>query len=107
MSAVEPSPERATLQPNQSPSKRPLPISFGPCCVQVAPDRVKTHAAPNSFASSYGPPPIAVFPSAESATLDPRPLPPLAPPGVSCPPCCVQLPPERVNTVSVPVPPLP
>ena len=33
----------------------PLPVSFAPCCVQVAPERVNTHAAPMTSLSN-GPP---------------------------------------------------
>ena len=52
----------------------PLAVSFGPCCVQVLPERVNTHAAPTPSLSS-GPPISAVFPSADSATLTPKPAP--------------------------------
>ena len=48
-----------------------LAVSFGPCWVQVEPERVNTHAAPTPLLSS-GPPIRAVLPSADSATLSPN-----------------------------------
>jgi len=44
--AVFPFADRATLYPNSAVPDSPLPVSFEPCCVQVLPERVKTHAAP-------------------------------------------------------------
>lgn len=72
ISAVLPSPESATVYPNQAALVAPVPISFPPCWVQVVPERVKTQAAPlrNSL---RGAPISAVLPSAERATLSPNP----------------------------------
>jgi hypothetical protein len=75
ISAVPPSPERATLRP-----KFPLCESRPPCCFQDEPLRVKTQAAPSPLVSvtrrstdpSCGPPTSAVEPSADSATLAPK-----------------------------------
>src|SRR5689334_17224850 len=40
--AVLPSAERATATPNLPSPVSPPPVSFGPCCIQVDPERVKT-----------------------------------------------------------------
>ena len=84
--AVLPSPDSATLEPNRARPVSPLPVSFVPCCFQVEPERVNTHAAPTSPTSS-APPIRAVLPLADSATLRPnRPL-PVSPLPVSFVPC--------------------
>ena len=57
--------------PNSARPSSPPPVSFSPCWVQVAPERVNTHAAPTPFLSP-GPPISAVLPSADSATLAPK-----------------------------------
>ena len=46
-------------------------VSFGPCWVQVEPERVNTHAAP-TLPLSHEPPIRAVLPSADSATVEPN-----------------------------------
>jgi len=100
-----PSAESATLLPKRPfvPSSEP-PVSFGPCWVQVDPERVNTHAAPTCLpaVSSLMPPIRAVFPSAESATPMPNWPSPCSPPPVSFGPCWVQVDPERVNTHAAP-----
>src|SRR6202007_1291534 len=100
-SAVFPSPDSATLQPCLLAWAAPVPTSFGPCWVQIFPERVNTHAAPTS-----GPPTMAVFPSPDSATLEPWADPPTAPVPTSFGPCWVQVFPDRVNTHAAPTPPL-
>jgi len=79
-----------------------VPVSFEPCCVQLAAVRVNTHAAPLIvnfvLPSSFGPPTSAVLPSAESATLMPNSAVPSSSFPVSFAPWCFQVPPERVNT---------
>src|SRR5436309_2321447 len=71
--AVLPSPDRATAIPcpegnGDSPARgTPVPTSLLPCCVQIPPLRVNTHAAPVVLLS-LGPPTIAVLPSADMAT---------------------------------------
>ena len=75
---VLPSPEIATALPSLVSSPAiPVPNNLPPCCVQVAPLRVKIHAAP-SPPSSLGPPMTAVFPSEEIATSVPWFAPPVA-----------------------------
>src|SRR5262249_58558671 len=68
--AVLPSAESATDIPwpggNGGPLA-PLPTSLLPCCVQILPLRVKTHAAPVVLLS-LGPPMRAVLPSEARAT---------------------------------------
>src|ERR1700733_3810311 len=75
-------------------------VSFGPCCLQVEPDRVKTHAAPAGSLSSQ-PPTRAVLPLPDSATPEPK-LPPTVSLPTSFGPCCVHVEPERVNTHAAP-----
>ena len=70
MRAVLPSADRATLDPNAAPAVAPPPVSFGPCWLQLPPDRVNTHAAPLARLS-LSPPTSAVLPSDDSATLIP------------------------------------
>ena len=102
-SAVLPSEDSATLLPKKGMPTTPAPVSFSPCWVQVEPERVNTHAAPRSPLSPH-PPIRAVLPSEDSATLEPKSASPIAPPGMSFPPCCVQVEPERVNTHAAPTP---
>src|SRR5258706_6734820 len=78
-----------------------MPTSFVPCCVQIPPLLVKTHAAP-VFVSSTWPPRIAVSPSEESATEKPCCAAPVAPVPTSFAPCCVQTPAFLVNTQAAP-----
>jgi len=85
--AVLPSPESDTAMPCSAAPTAPAPTSFGPCCVHVEPERVKTQAAPTS-PPSPGPPISAVFPSADSATAAPASPAPVSSPPVSFEPCC-------------------
>src|SRR5215218_6127472 len=102
ISAVAPSAESATLVPN-SPSPAPSSgVSFGPCWVQVDPERKNSHAAPLVLLSAK-PPTSAVLPSAESATATPNRPSPVSPPPVSFCPCWVQVDPERVKTQAAPL----
>ena len=55
INAVLPSEESATLLPNPPSPLTSLPVSFAPCWVQVAPERVNTHAPP-TLVLSAGPP---------------------------------------------------
>src|ERR1700686_967340 len=109
MSAVLPSDERATLEPKRTSPTPPLPVSLGPCWLQVEPERVNTHAAPRS-SLSVSPPMSAVLPSDERATALPKrpctPLPPSSAPPRSFSPCWDQVEPERVNTHAAPRCPL-
>ncbi len=79
-----------------------LPTSFGPCCVQDVPDRVKTQTAP-SWALSSRPPTTAVLPSAERAIAEPCRAEPTAPLPTSLAPCRRQSPAERVKTHAAPM----
>src|SRR5215831_20269861 len=100
--AVLPSAESATDIPwpgGNGGSLAPLPMSLLPCCVQILPLRVKTHAAPVVLLS-LGPPMMAVLPSEERATEAPwdhNPPPYSLVVPTSLPPPCVQVPPLRVN----------
>src|SRR6202012_330681 len=67
MSAVLPSADRATPDPNHAPEVAPAPVSLPPCWVQPPALRVNTHAAP-LLLLSLSPPTRAVLPSADSAT---------------------------------------
>src|SRR5262249_21000573 len=78
--------ESATLMPKVPVPISPLAISFG-SCVQVEPERVKTHAAPISLLS-LGAPMRAVFPSDDSATAYAKSPVPISPLPVSFGPCC-------------------
>src|SRR6516164_5917492 len=101
--ALLPSADNATDMPWRALPTAPVPTSFLPCCVQVPPLRVNTHAP-----SAPQPPTTAVLPSAESATDIPWPGGnggSLAPVPTSLPPCCVQVPPLRVNTHAAPAGP--
>src|SRR5262245_35333730 len=89
-----------------------LLTSLLPCCVQTPPLRVNTHAAPGaprpkgrdrSHGLSPGPPTMAVLPSADNATDMPWRALPTASAATSFLPCCVQIPPRRVNTHAAPV----
>src|SRR5262249_59614175 len=98
--AVLPSAESATDMPWRAFPTAPLPTSFLPCCVQVAPLRVNTHAP-----SAPQPPTMAVLPSAESATEIPWPggnggSPPPLP--TSLLPCSVPILPLRLKTPAAP-----
>src|SRR5262249_57332754 len=96
--------DSATAAPNWAEPLAPAAVSFEPSWVQVAPERLNTHAAPASPSSS-GPPISAVFPSEDSATLVPTPATiPVIPLPVSFDPCWLQFSPERVNTHPAPFP---
>ena len=101
ITAVLPVAESATASPNSASAFSPLPMSFSPCWVQVEPERVNAHAAPIA-ALSVGPPISAVFPSEESATLEPNSPGPASPLPVSSL-CWVHFSAERVNTHAAPV----
>src|SRR5471032_576198 len=106
--AVVASADNATLDPNHVSMVAPVPVSFGPCCVHPPPERVKSQAAPKPPLSNAAPI-MAVLPSADNATLpanQPPSVPPVSSVAVSFAPCCVQVPPERVNTQAAPTPPL-
>src|SRR4029078_9593865 len=88
-----------------------LATNFWPSCIQTAPVRVNTHAAPGGPTpkglalsdGSSGPPRPAVLPSADKATDVPwRALPAAALP-TNFLPCCVQTPPERVKIHAAPM----
>ena len=100
MSAVFPSPDSAALFPKPPLPTSPLPFRASPCWDQTDPDLVKTHAVSSLPAPS--PPTRAVLPSADSATLAPKPV--TVPLGVS-EACFVHVAPERVNTETVSPPP--
>src|SRR6516165_3372043 len=105
--ALLPSADNATDMPWQALPIASLPTSFLPCCVQTPPPlRVNTHAAPALPLSDH-PPTMAVLPSADNATDMPWRAFPTAPLPTSFLPCCVQVPPLRVNThaPSAPQPP--
>src|SRR4029077_10853217 len=87
-SAVSPSAESATLAPKRALPDAPAPVSSA-CCVQVEPERVKTHAAPAPALSS-GAPTSAVLPSAESATALPNLPLPTSPLAVIFEPCWIR-----------------
>src|SRR5262249_20631615 len=86
--AVLPPAESATARPCSAAPPAPLPISFDPCCVHVAPLRVNTHVAP-VLPSSKWPPTSAVLPSDDSDTDAPCVAAPVAPVPTSFDPCCV------------------
>src|SRR6266566_6570980 len=95
--AVLPSADSATDMPWRALPTASVPTSFLPCCVQIPPLRVNTHAAPVLLLSDH-PPTMAVLPSADSAIDMPRRAFPTAPVPMSFLPCCVQTLPLRVNT---------
>src|SRR5215831_10670544 len=95
--AVFPSADNATDMPWRALPAASVPTSFLPCCVQTPPLRVNTHAAPALPLSDH-PPTMAVLPSADNATDMPWRAFPTAPLPTSFLPCCVQVPPLRVNT---------
>src|SRR6516164_2539835 len=113
--AMLPSADSATEVP-RCPTELPVLTSLSPCCVQTPPLRVNTHAAPaaprpkgtdRSHRLSPGPPTMALLPSADNATDMPWQALPIASLPTSFLPCCVQVPPLRVNThaPSAPQPP--
>src|ERR1019366_1205723 len=102
--AVLPSDDNATEPPWLAFPSAPVPTSLPPCCVHTLPERVKTHAAPAPPLSS-GPPTMAVLPSADNATEEPRFAFPTAPVPTSLLPCCFHTPPERVYTHAAPAQP--
>src|SRR2546423_550024 len=103
--AVLPSGDNATDVPWQALPTASVPTSFLPCCVQIPPLRVNTHAAPVLLLSDH-PPTLAVFPSAERATDMPWRASPTAPLPTSFVPCCVQSSPPRPATHPPQPPPL-
>src|SRR6266566_3893812 len=103
MRASVPSPDKATVLPNQPLPASPEPVSFGPRWPQVEPARVKIQAAPRSLLSCSAPM-SAVSPYADSATPPPNAPAPRSSSAVSFWPCCVQLEPDRLNTQAAPTP---
>src|SRR6478609_3456023 len=103
--AVLASADSVTLNPKWPSPTSPLPVSFAPCCSQVEPERVKTHAAPTP-ALSLPPPISAVSPSADSPTLKAKRPSPTSPAPVSLGPCWVHVSPAREKTHAAPTPPL-
>src|SRR5262249_16947724 len=101
--AVLPSADSATELPCMAVPVLSLAISFEPCCVHTPPLRVHTHTAPMA-ALSCGPPTTAVLPSPDSATETPWPAAPTAPVPTSFSPCCIIVPPMRMNTHAAPMP---
>src|SRR5208282_4365291 len=93
--------ETATVAPNPCRAPSSLGVSLAPCCAQVEPARVKTHAAPAESLSA-GVPITAVLPSPDSPALKPKNAAPASSLGVSFGPCCVQVEPDRVNTHAAP-----
>src|SRR5690242_7309319 len=100
-STVLPSADRATDEPCSPPPNASDPTSFPPCCVHTPRLRVKLHGAPLEAWSAL-PPPAAVFPSPGAATAHPCCAAPAAPAPISFAPCCVHVPPLRVNTHAAP-----
>src|SRR5262245_51811886 len=88
--AVLPSSDSATEEPWLTPvPTAPLPTSLFPCWLHVPPLRVNTHAAPPpALLLSKGPPTMAVWPLADSATEKPWSADPPAPVPTSSA-CCV------------------
>jgi hypothetical protein len=105
--AVFPSPDSATDQPCDAPPMF-LPTSFSPCWLHTPrAERVNTHAALTKPPLSEGPPTMAVFASADSATEKPCSARPMVLP-TSFWPCCLHTPrAERVNTHAAPTAPPP
>src|SRR5262249_42003824 len=64
---VSPPANKATDMPCRALPRASVPPTFLPCCVQIPPLRVNTHAAPVVLLSDH-PPTMAVLPSADSAT---------------------------------------
>ena len=73
-SAVLPSAETATLLPNRPAPVSSEPLSFGPCWIQVPPERTNTQTEP-TLPLSAGPPIRAVLPSADRVTTPNAPAP--------------------------------
>src|SRR5579864_414562 len=99
--AVLPSADNATDQPCIASPTAPVPISFGPCCVQIPPDRVKIQLAP-TLSSSNAPPRMAVLPSEDKASDQPKQDCP-APSLLTSFACWIQELPERVKTQAAPM----
>src|SRR5262249_4684986 len=96
-------PEVPSWLPWAPPPSAPLPPTLPPCWLHPPPLRVNTQAAP-APPLSFGPPTMAVLPSADSATEVPWLASPTAPVPASAPPCWVHTPPLRVNTSASPEP---
>jgi hypothetical protein len=79
-SASVPSPERATLEPNTADPLTLLAVSLWPFCFHVEPLRRKLQTAPAPLLS-LGPLTSARFPSADSATSEPKLAKPTSPAG--------------------------
>src|SRR5262249_57819664 len=102
--AVLPSADSATEMPSLAAPPAPVPTNFEPCCVHAEPLRTKIHAAPTAELSAE-PPPMAVLPSADSATEAPWPAAPPAAVPTDFEPCCLHLAPPRTNTHAAPAHP--
>src|SRR5262245_61530978 len=103
MSASVPSPDKATVLPNQPLPVSPEAVSLGPCWLQFEPALVKIHAPPRSLLSCSALM-RAVSPFADSATPPPNAPAPRSSLAVSFWPCCVQVEPDRLNTQAAPTP---
>src|SRR5262249_13743875 len=88
MIAVLPSADIPTDQPCDAPPTASVATSFDPCWLQTPPLRVYIQAAPTPLLS-FGPPTMAVLPSADSATEVACQAFPTAPVPTSLLPCCV------------------
>src|SRR5207245_936854 len=88
ISAVLPSEDNATLEPNWPAPVSSLAVSFCPCWVRGEPARVNTHAAP-TLLLSMKPPISAVLPSEDNATLRPNWPAPVSSLAVSFEPCWI------------------
>ena len=107
MSADIPSPESATLEPNQPLAISPPPSTLCPAWEKVEPERVMSHAAPTRLASA-GAPTRTALASPEIATVVPNwPSPASSEPPVRiCGAVALKLPPSPwVKTYAAPTPP--
>src|SRR5262249_1379860 len=98
--AVLPSADSATEKPWKAPPTAPVPTSLPPCWLHTPPLRVNTNAAP-ALLLSFGPPAMAVLPSAEIATELPIVVAGVLKRGVTF--CCwLHVPPRRMKNRAAP-----
>src|SRR3954451_19839635 len=81
--AVSPSAESATEVPASASLPASAAVVFGPSWLQPLPNGANTHAAPVFSVPSNGPPITALSPLADSATDQPKRLPPTSSLGTS------------------------